>query len=260
MAVTAQSQGAWLRWSARQCLPSSAVQAIPAALLPPGWQAGVADSGLAIGFDRPICCLSSAVVGGGWTEPQGFANRHVGDSDRAALNTPAGLAADFASGRGLAANHVGMLTAASMRSLRVAAVDIENERLCVFVTAGLSNARRAGDAADCDALRPGPCDPGTINLALATTLSLTSAAQVETLAMLTEAKAAALQALDIRSPVSDQVATGTGTDATAVFCAGDGEPLPYTGKHTLFGEYAARLVIDALTDAIRPDARWADGC
>ncbi|MES1941064.1 hypothetical protein T5B8_12523 [Salinisphaera sp. T5B8] len=256
----APAPATWWRWSARDDLPSATVQTIPAARLLPGWQAGVAGSGLAIAFDRPWHCLSSAVAGGGWSMAQGFANRHVGDDDRAALNTPAALIADFAAQRGLAAPCVGMLTAASMRSLRFATVDIEGERLCVVVTAGLANARRAGDRADRLALRPGPCEAGTINLALATTLALTPAAQVETLATLTEAKAAALQALDARSPISNDIATGTGTDATAVFCTSAGEPLRYTGKHTLFGEYAARLVIDALTDAICPQPGWADGC
>ena len=250
----------WRRWSARDDLPSAAVQSIPAALLLPGWQAGVADSGLAVAFDRPWHCLSSAVACGGWGTAQGFANRHVDDHDRAALNTPQTLIADFAVQRGLAAPCVGMLTAASMRSLRIATVDIEGELVCVFVTAGLANARRAGDCADRRELRPGPCEVGTINLALATTLALTPAAQVETLTTLTEAKAATLQALDARSPISNAIATGTGTDATAVFCADTGEALQYTGKHTLFGEYAARLVIDALADAIRPQSGWVDGC
>ncbi|MBS63690.1 MAG: hypothetical protein CMN27_12175 [Salinisphaera sp.] len=249
----------WRRWSARDYLPSATVRTIPAARLLPGWQARVADSGLAIAFATPSRCLSSAVAGGGWCQTHGFANRHVGDADRAALDRPADLIADFAQQRGLKTNHVGMLTAASMRSLRIAAVDIEGERLCLFVTAGLANARRAGDRADRRELRPGPYEIGTINLALATTLALTPAAQVETLATLTEAKAAALQALDARSPITGEIATGTGTDATAVFCTSAGESLRYTGKHTRFGEYAARLVIDALTDSIVPEAGWADG-
>ena len=51
-----------------------------------------------------------------------------------------------------------------------------------------------------------------------------------------------MQALDARSPITGEIATGTGTDATAVFCTSAGESLRYTGKHTRFGEYAARLV------------------
>ena len=249
----------WRRWSARDYLPSATVRTIPAARLLPGWQARVADSGLAIAFATPSRCLSSAVAGGGWCQTHGFANRHVGDADRAALDRPADLIADFGHRRGLNVNHVGMFTAASMRTLRVAAIDIEGERLCLFVTAGLANARRAGDLAECPGLWPDSPGVGTVNLALATTLALTPAAQAETLATLTEAKAAALQALKIRSPVSQQIATGTGTDATAVFSAVRGESLRYTGKHTRFGEYAARLVIDALTDSIVPEAGWADG-
>jgi len=81
---------------------------------------------------------------------------------------------------------------------------------------------------------------------------------VETALVATEAKAALLQDLGIRSPVSGAIATGTGTDALAVF-AGAGPPtIHYAGKHTLFGEAVARLVLAALADSIRQSGPLID--
>ena len=246
------------RWSARDRLPSRQTQIVPGALLPRGWRAGVADDGLTAAFDTPQRCLSSAVAHGGLVAAEGLVNRHVGDADRDALHAPEALVADFARRHGLGAATVGMLTGASMRTLRVACAEREGERVTVLVTAGLANARRAGDTADQPTLRRPLQAIGTINLVLATTLTLAPAALAETLTTLTEAKTATLADLGIVSPVSGALATGTGTDATAVFCARDGAPLHYTGKHTAFGEMAARLVIDTLSDAIAHDRDWAE--
>ena len=87
-----------------------------------------------------------------------------------------------------------------------------------------------------------------------------SAALAKSLTTLTEAKTATLADLGIVSPVSCALAAGTGTDATAVFCARGGAPLHDTGKHTAFGEMAARLVTDTLGDAIAHDRDWAGAC
>ena len=67
----------------------------------------------------------------------------------------------------------------------------------------------------------------------------------------TEAKAAALQNLDIRSPVSNEPATGTGTDCIAIAADPKAEKMQYCGKHVLFGETLARLVIEAVTSSIK---------
>jgi adenosylcobinamide hydrolase len=79
---------------------------------------------------------------------------------------------------------------------------------------------------------------------------LTPAAMVETVMIATEAKAAAMQNLGVTSPVSRAVATGTGTDAVAVACRPGAQPMHYCGKHVLFGEILARLVIESLHASI----------
>ena len=64
-----------------------------------------------------------------------------------------------------------------------------------------------------------------------------------------EAKAAVLQDMNIRSPVSRQIATGTGTDACAII-SGCGAPVRWLGKHTDIGEHIARQYMDALRSSI----------
>jgi adenosylcobinamide amidohydrolase len=71
------------------------------------------------------------------------------------------------------------------------------------------------------------------------------------LMLLTEAKCAIFQEAGITSPVSGGIATGTGTDAT-VIVSGFGRPERWVGKHTLLGERAARLMMDALRASIGP--------
>lgn len=66
---------------------------------------------------------------------------------------------------------------------------------------------------------------------------------------ITEAKAAVLRDRGVLSQVSDCVATGTGTDAVAVFCAG-GFEARFCGKHVLAGELVARAVMEALTASL----------
>ncbi len=142
-----------------------------------------------------------------------------------------------------------MMTAASMNSLRVRQCRLEDVDLAVVATVGLANVRRAGDPAEYRRLGERPRRAGTINLAVVTSGRLAPAVMVEAVATVTEARAAVLQALDVRSPVSGGVATGTGTDAVAVF-GGDGSAVDYAGKHTIFGEQLARLAMDAIDASI----------
>lgn len=147
---------------------------------------------------------------------------------------------------------VGMMTAASMASYRLACRKEQGVEIFVLATAGLSNARRAGDLAEYRRMISEPEEAGTINLLMATNACLTQAAMVESLMMVTEAKAAVLQDAGIISPVSGLIATGTGTDSVAVI-NGFGPEVRYCGKHVLFGELLAQAVIEAVQGAVSWD-------
>lgn len=149
---------------------------------------------------------------------------------------------------------IGMMTAASMHSLRIFSQTLESVMITVALTTGLTNARRAGDPADYPHLFEKNLPQGTINIFVMIDSPLQDKTMVEALSIITEAKAATLQQLNIKSPLSQQIATGTGTDSTAVCCALQGNTITYCGKHTRLGETLANLVSSALRASIQRQA------
>ncbi|MFA5547823.1 MAG: adenosylcobinamide amidohydrolase [Porticoccaceae bacterium] len=200
-------------------------------------------------FDTPRLALSSAVVGGGLAEVGRWLNLRV--SGEPVTESPAETVARLCEARGWHQRTLAMLTAASMKSLRVRRATVHGVVLAVLATTGLGNARRAGDRAEYRRLGNGSLPPGTINLAVLCDARLDPAVMVEMVLTTTEAKAAVLQELDVRSPASGAIATGTGTDAIAVFGGTGPAVVQHAGKHTLFGEQLARLTLAAIGDSIR---------
>ena len=204
-----------------------------------------------LAFDRPRLALSSAVVNGGLRHCRRWLNLRVDGAAVHIAESPATTVARLCQQQGWAGDTQGMMTAASMNSLRIRRARVCGEDLAVLVTTGLANARRAGDRAEYLALGDLSPTPGTINLAIVTSARLDPAVMVDITITATEAKAAALQDLGIRSPVSGAIATGTGTDAIAVFSRPGPTQVLYGGKHTLFGQQLARLVMAAIVDSVQ---------
>ncbi|WP_423822223.1 adenosylcobinamide amidohydrolase [Salinisphaera sp. SPP-AMP-43] len=205
---------------------------------------------MALVAKRPQRVLSSALLGGGLGRASAWYNAHVRHDAPLDSDGPAAVLARRAARRGLGHDTVAMMTGAAMSSLRLAAAGLEDARFALLATAGLANARAAGDTAEMRSLHAPVGPAGTINIALVTDAALADAALVESVAIVAEAKAAALCEAGIASPVSGRPATGTGTDATAVFCGTTGASVAYAGKHTLVGETVARLVMTALASSI----------
>ncbi|MEM3451863.1 MAG: phosphatidylglycerophosphatase A, partial [Nitrososphaerales archaeon] len=67
----------------------------------------------------------------------------------------------------------------------------------------------------------------------------------------TEAKTVALRELDIRSRFSNNVATGSTTDAIAVVCTGTGKPIVFAGTGTEIGMMIGKVVKEATKEAIQ---------
>jgi adenosylcobinamide amidohydrolase len=145
---------------------------------------------------------------------------------------------------------VGMMTSAKMTSFMSVRRESGGVEILVLVTAGVSNARRAGDPAEHRRFDSVQMTTGTINIIVLTSAALTPAAQVEAVMVVTEAKAALMQDLSVTSPVSGKVATGTGTDAIAIVNGFTPPEISFCGKHTLFGEMLASAVMEALTDSL----------
>ena len=203
-----------------------------------------------ISFPCPRQVLSSAVLNGGHVLADHIINMRVGKNpggDKGPFESSHVTLQRYGRRIGCQGTTVGMMTAASMDSFRQVVRQEQGVTVAALITAGISNARRAGDKAECLGWEDHPPAAGTINIIILTNACLTLPALVEAVMVATEAKAAALQELDVRNPVTGSLATGTGTDATAV-CSGPGpRRIRYCGKHTLFGELLATTVIQALT-------------
>ena len=208
------------------------------------------DEHIHLAFSSPQRVISSAILNGGLVKTHHIVNRKV-SKHSPSCEAPEKSLSDYAKAQGWQGHVVGMMTAASMSSLRVEQACVEGIDITVVVTTGISNARRAGDKADIQELLSTTHEVGTINLILIFSAQLTDAAMVEAMMIASEGKAAALQNAKVLSPVSGLLATGTGTDATAVVSnSDDSQKIKFCGKHVLIGEWIGRLVIKAVTRSL----------
>ena len=203
-------------------------------------------------FDHPHRVLSSAVLNGGLVQAAHIVNLKVPKNPPHPdeLDPPAVHIQKHCRAKGLSGLCVGMMTSASLNSMRTAAIRDRGIEITTIVTAGISNLRRAGDPADYQETPANKSIQGTINTVSICNVALTETALVEAIMISAEAKAAALQGLALKSPVSNNTATGTGTDAIALACGTAGPKITYAGKHTRFGELLAKTVIESTTAAV----------
>jgi iron complex transport system ATP-binding protein len=203
-------------------------------------------------FSQPRRALSSAVFNGGLCWASHWLNYKVPLNCPLEVEEPMLTLQNYARRKGWQGETVGMMTAASMNSLRIHSAEIEGEIITVLSTTGIANALRAGDIADYGLQQEVVREVGTINTAIITSATLSDAALVETHMISTEAKAAVFQQLGIKSTVSDGIATGTGTDASLVVSGQSTTAIRFAGKHTVFAQQVARLTMASIADSLNP--------
>jgi adenosylcobinamide amidohydrolase len=206
-------------------------------------------------FSVPHQVMSSAVLNGGIVQASHIVNLRV-PKRCTATETAEVTLSKYSMNADWGGTVVGMMTAASMDSFRMTKESVEDIDVVVLVTAGLSNPRRVGDRAEHREMATQSEKTGTINIVAMTSAILTEPAMVEALLIVTEAKAAALQEAGIKSPISNKIATGTGTDAVAVVSGHGPETVCHCGKHVLFGEILGRLVTNAVASSIKWDLTY----
>lgn len=171
----------------------------------------IEDSHFSLSSTTPLAVLSSASVGGGRGCWRTLVNRHVDKDYRE--GDPVEETRGWLVANGYDPEQTPtLLTAARMENASVIQMGDPLVQVAAIVTAGVSNAARMG--------WPGPVfmdhpDPGTINILLVVDGELTEGALVNTVITVTEAKAAALQELDVRDG-EGRSATGTTTDAVMI--------------------------------------------
>ncbi|GMT48879.1 MAG: hypothetical protein IEMM0008_0418 [bacterium] len=136
-----------------------------------------------IQLEKPHPVISSAVWNGGFVTADHIVNlkvkKHFEDSP--IYEAPEVTLSDYCSNSGWKGLTVGLMTAASMDSLRIISYTEQGIEIIALVTAGLANARRAGDYADYREIVELETEVGTINTIVVTTASLTPSAMVEAL-------------------------------------------------------------------------------
>jgi len=200
----------------------------------------------------PHQVVSSAVLNGGMVQANHIVNMKV-PKDGPGTESPELTLSKYCADSGWSGTAVGMMTAASMDSFRMIKKSEQGIEIVVLVTSGLSNPRRVGDYAEYRRMASHCKQVGTINIIVITSASLTGSAIIEALLITAEAKSAALQEAGIMSPVSNKLATGTGTDSVAVVSGPGPGDVKYCGKHVLFGELLGSSVLDTVSSSIQ----WA---
>jgi adenosylcobinamide amidohydrolase len=146
-------------------------------------------------------------------------------------------------------------TGVDMDQLAICERSYENLHVCCLATAGAKgNALRTGVDIGNYVEYNGNFRPvnGTINIILLTNSTLSDGAMARAIVTVTEAKAAALQDLDVRSTyLPSYLATGTGTDNVIVVSGKVGKPLTLTSGHTKIGELIGSAAKTAVTDALK---------
>ncbi len=210
------------------------------------------NSHVCLSFSSPRPTLSSAILNGGTCLADNALFLHVRENfhgQHHAFDDPASTMDRYCREVGLTGATIGMMTSAPMSSFRSATRSEKGISVSACLTAGLSNARCAGDRAeirDHESL----ARQGTINIVLVTDATMSSGTMAEAIMIVTEAKVAALTGLGEKSPISGKQITGTGTDAVAIVSGQGGKRVRYCGKHTLLGEMIGSAVIQALHESL----------
>ena len=214
------------------------------------------DAHLHVKFPAPCQVLSSTVLNGGFVNASHIVNLNVEkniDGWKGSSEPSEATLTRYCRQMGWDGKTVGMMTAAKMDTFRKVSWVEQGVEVVALITAGISNARRAGDPAECRDISDADTGRGTINIIILTNARLTRAALVEAVMTVTEAKSAALQDLDVRNPITGSRATGTGTDAIAIVNGFGPAQIRYCGKHMIFGEMLATTVIQGVTASLKEE-------
>lgn len=209
-----------------------------------GLQVEIADDHLTVASKTPLLVLSSAVLNGGLRRANNILIKRVRENLR--CRDPQAYLSKAAAMLHLEpAMTIGFMTAADPRNLGFSNFGSANVKVSAIVTAGTSNAAKAGER-----VRTSKSEIGTVNTIVLTNAKIADGCFVNALQTATEAKALAFRELDIRSSNSGEEATCTSSDSTLVGSTGEGIECAYAGVATDLGRLIAKAVNQAVKEAI----------
>ncbi|MCW4016149.1 MAG: adenosylcobinamide amidohydrolase [Candidatus Bathyarchaeota archaeon] len=204
----------------------------------------------------PLKIVSSAVLNGGSKEANCIVNVQVeedagSDMDDEVHKDAKDFLTEETSQLGVSQDQVvAIMTAARMKNVEKVTKKFEDITITAFVTAGAYFAATPGDEIASKQSAFPFKKWGTINTIVLVEGNLTDSCMINAVATATEAKAAALRELDVRSRFSGEIATGTVTDSVVIACTKQGRTIQYAGSGTAIGEMIGKSVKAALKKAI----------
>ncbi|WP_438345958.1 adenosylcobinamide amidohydrolase [Methylorubrum populi] len=150
----------------------------------------------------------------------------------------------FLEKRMAAAGHgdaIALMTSRDVRRHHLAQAEVGTVSATCLTTIGLRNATRVG----CSQASTPPLF-GTINILVHVSCALSQATLIETISIVTQARTAAVLALDYRP--HGEVVSGTGTDCIVVAAPQAGRPARFAGLHTPIGEAVGAAVLAAVSE------------
>jgi len=209
---------------------------------PIGARLHVASHLMVVEAAKTLAISSTAVLGGGMRLGRCIVSMHV-PSDYAGRD-PAGDIRDAAQREGWVAD-AGLMTAVPLDRAEVSVKAADGATVAVIVTAGVTRPCAAGSN------RRPLAAARTINIIALVDAPLTSAAALNVMTAITEAKVLALIEAGIRT-ADGELASGTATDAVVVACPrmGNGAVWKFGGPATPPGWAAAAATRAALRQAL----------
>jgi adenosylcobinamide kinase/adenosylcobinamide-phosphate guanylyltransferase len=211
-------------------------------------QVRLEDRTLIVQFPQAAQVLSWAPLKGGMTKVTHWMNHQVDPSYklRCDFPSPGKTLAQVAQKLGLPKSVVGQMTSGDIRKFKKAFVTRKGWMVFAVATAGYSNAVRVGEKAEHDSTKV-----GTINLLVWVSKPLALPTLLEILQIAVEARTLAVMDQKVKSRLSGQPATGTGTDCIAIACPQGKTQRVYAGKHTVLAELTGKAVLRVMAPHLR---------
>ncbi len=218
-----------------------------------GFRVDIEGNALVVRSQVPFRAISSAVLNGGLAHASSILNLQVASS-YVCEEPEALLWRAIKTRRNLKPPVIGLMTAADIRNYALTIKNVGNLTVATIITAGLSHPATSGDD-----MAYGYPKAGTINVIIIIDGNPNDACLVNAVMTATEAKAAALHELGIRSKFSGEISTGTTSDAVVIAATGRGRPIVYAGTATTLGYLIARSMREGLKKAVAKQRRSKGG-
>lgn len=196
--------------------------------------------------EQPLKTMSSGITGSGVGWHRFFVNRQVpGDYDCTDYESEM---KNYLMEHGFHPDEtVSMMTAVNLMDLSFTFLEADDLSVFIVVTAAAGNAVDASFGKTVS----NRFSPGTVNMWIFINGELTDQAFIQVIATATEAKAKAMDRMNVKDAYTETIATGTPTDSILVAGTQQGQKLDFAGTATMLGQLVGKGVYYCITKSLK---------